>query len=122
MMRTLFIASTIAFWFAVAGLWAADRPAVEAARPATPAAERRYTAAEVGQHRTQKDCWMVIDGQVYDISSYFEVHPAEPAILLPWCGKEATQAYRTKTLGRPHSARADAMLPKYRIGVFAGPK
>jgi cytochrome b involved in lipid metabolism len=122
MMRTLFIASTIAFWFAVAGLRAADRPAVEPGRPATPAAERRYTAAEVGQHRTQKDCWMVIDGQVYDISSYFEVHPAEPAILLPWCGKEATQAYRTKTLGRPHSARADAMLPKYRIGVFAGTK
>lgn len=36
--------------------------------------------------------------------------------MTTWCGKEATDAYRTKTKGRPHSPYADQLLPTYRIG------
>jgi len=139
MMRRLFVFSTLAFWGCVSGLWAAshlvpaatpvvpvaDPPVVTAAatpvvpQAATPDKPRTITAAELARHNTEKDCWMAIDGQVYDLTAYLPNHPSEPEIVLPWCGKEASQAYHTKTKGRPHTPRADAMLPKYRIGVLA---
>ncbi len=45
-------------------------------------------------------------------------HPSEPELILPWCGKEATQAWRTKGKGHPHSPRANQLLEKYRIGTL----
>lgn len=122
MMRKLFLASTAIFWLAVAGFWLADLwlPA-ELADPNAVAAEPSYRLADVAKHGKQSDCWMAIDGQVYDLSAYLPQHPADPKIVLPWCGKEATQAYRTKTLGRAHSPYADQLLAKYRIGKLATP-
>jgi len=78
-----------------------------------------YTLAEVARHASQDDCWMVIAGDVYDLSAYLPKHPSNPRYVLPWCGKEATEAYRTKTTGRSHSSRADQLLPAYRIGRLA---
>lgn len=40
-------------------------------------------------------------------------------LIEPWCGREASEAYRTKTRGRPHSRRATAMMADYRIGTLA---
>jgi len=62
---------------------------------------------------------MIIAGEVYDFSAYLPKHPSNPRYVLPWCGKEASEAYRTKTTGRSHSSRADQLLPAYRIGRLA---
>lgn len=69
-------------------------------------------------HATPEDRWMAIRGQIYDFTDYLPQHPADPSVFLPWCGKQATQAYETKTEGRPHSSHADQLLSKYWIGVF----
>lgn len=61
---------------------------------------------------------MVIGGQMYDFTAYLPKHSAHPSAFLPWCGKETTEAYKTKTNGRPHSPYADQLLPKYRIGTL----
>ena len=118
MMRRLYLGSTALFWLAVlafaqAPLWWDEAPQAQE-RSAAP--QRALTLAEVARHAGAADCWMVIDGQVYDLSRYVAQHPADPSILLAWCGKEASQAYRTKTKGRPHSPYADSLLPTYRLG------
>jgi len=84
----------------------------------TESTEHRYTLATVARHARADDCWMVIDGQVYDLTAYIPQHPTAPSIVTTWCGQEATQAYHTKMLGRPHSPFADSLLPKYRIGTL----
>jgi len=113
MMRKLFIAATLLFWLAVLGFWVTD-----AWLPVPPAVavEKRYTLQELARHNQPNDCWMAIDGMVYDFSTYLPQHPSEPSVMLPWCGKEATQAFLTKTKGRPHSSYASQLLPTYRIG------
>ena len=129
-MRRLFQLSTALFWLAVAAFWSAstwlpEPPPSSAQAPApttAQASDRSFTLADVARHAGEGDCWMAIGGQVYDISSYVPQHPADPAILLPWCGKEASDAYKTKTKGRPHSPYADQMLPRYRIGVLKAAK
>jgi cytochrome b involved in lipid metabolism len=59
----------------------------------------------------------VIDGLVYDITSYIPLHPTDPSVLLAWCGKESTEAWEDKGgIGESHSSRADAALDAYEIG------
>ena len=143
MMRRLVLTATALFWLGVGGfaLWNAWRggearigeagtsaigaPAASMQAASTPATaertSRRITQAELARHERSDDCWLAIDGAVYDVSAYGLQHPAEPEVLNAWCGREASEAYRTKGLpggGRPHSTRADAMLPRYRIGTL----
>jgi cytochrome b involved in lipid metabolism len=130
-MRQLFFAATGIFWlgimaFAIAGTSARtveSKTPAATPRPAIKAvvAEKRFTLAEVAGHAAEADCWMAIDGVVYDVTAYLPEHPSRPSIVLPWCGKEATDAYKTKTKGRPHSAEADQLLPTYRIGRLDPP-
>ena len=112
MMRRLFLGSTILFWLVVTGFWSSTLwlPR-ELAGDGAVAADKFYTLAEVARHASAGDCWMAMDAQVYDFSAYLPRHPADPSLMLDWCGKEASEAYRTKTKGRPHSAYADQLLP-----------
>ena len=65
---------------------------------------------------------MAIRGGVYDLSAYLPEHPSRPVLIEPWCGKEATEAYNTKTKGRPHAPFADELLAKNKIGKLAAEK
>jgi cytochrome b involved in lipid metabolism len=121
-MRRFYLSVTLAFWLMVGAVWAGTIVSpVAAGAPAAPAklAEHVISAAELGRHATPGDCWMAIRGSVYDITSYLPDHPSRPEIIEPWCGKEATQAYATKTKGRPHSNAADELLRAHRIGGYA---
>lgn len=118
----VFRVGTLVFWLALLALWGSapppgDGPPAPAGEAPSPAAAG-FTLAEVAAHARADDCWMAIGGEVYDITAYVERHPSEPEVLLPWCGREATEAYRTKMRGRPHSARADTLLAQYRVGTL----
>lgn len=117
MMRKLFIFASALFWVAIFTTWAASSRAPGSPAESAAAADRRISLDEVARHAVADDCWMVINGVVYDITSYLPEHPSNPRIVVPWCGKEASDAYRTKTRGRAHSVEADALLNNYRIGV-----
>lgn len=83
---------------------------------AAPPAEKAFPLAEVARHDNRADCWMAIDGKVYDLTAYLPTHPAGPAVMLRHCGTEASQAFATKDAGRPHSPLAVKLLDTYRIG------
>ncbi|PMS23944.1 cytochrome B5 [Trinickia dabaoshanensis] len=122
MMRTLFTAATVIFWLAVGTFWVADRwIAKDTVEHDLTAADGTWTLAQIAGHDRPEDCWMAIDGAVFDLTSYLPRHPSNPAIVLPWCGKDATQAYHTKTKGRPHSSYADRLLSELRIGTLKRP-
>lgn len=119
-MKKLFISSTLLFGIAVTGFWlaAALAPEPVGQRAVAAPADKQYSLQDVAKHATPGDCWMSINGQVYDFTAYLPGHPADPAVIQPWCGKDASEAYRTKTRGRPHSPYADTLLPRYRIGAL----
>ena len=119
-MKKLFISSTLLFGIAVTGFWlaAALAPEPVGQRAVAAPADKQYSLQDVAKHATPGDCWMSINGQVYDFTAYLPGHPADPAVIQPWCGKDPSEAYRTKTRGRPHSPYADTLLPKYRIGAL----
>ncbi len=116
-MRRLYIGSTLAFWAIVGALWLAaisSAPNTQAQIPS--AAQKSYSLKDVALHDKADNCWMAIHGKVYDITAYLPEHPSRPEVIERWCGKEASEAYDTKTKGRPHSQEADRQLQTYLIG------
>lgn len=80
---------------------------------------------EIAKHNKYSDCWMLISGKVYNITSYFGSHPGGSSTMLPSCGKDATDAFITKDPyatssggGRAHSSNALSLLANYYIGNF----
>jgi len=123
-MKTLYLISTAIFLAAITGIWTGSMlmPAPVQAQAQAPTQganlNRTYTMTEVARHARSGDCWMVISGNVYDLSAYLPQHPTPPSVMLPYRGKEATQAYKTKNRNRPHSPYSDELLAKYKIGVL----
>lgn len=74
--------------------------------------------AELAKHNSASNCWLLINGKIYDVTSFLYQHPGNAGTILPTCGTDATVAYDTKGRpnGRPHSANANAMLADYFIG------
>jgi cytochrome b involved in lipid metabolism len=118
-MRRLYLSTTLVFWLLVAAFWAGSFWLPPAEESVATAADKVIARTELAKHALPDNCWMAIRGVVYDVSAYLPAHPSRPDLVLPWCGKEATEAYATKTKGRPHSAYADELLAKYRIGALA---
>lgn len=78
-----------------------------------------YTLNEVAQHHQLTDCWIIIHGKVYDLTTYLPQHPTSLEVVLTYCGKEATSAYNTKNVNKPHSDYANQLLEQYWIGVLS---
>ncbi len=81
----------------------------------------RYTLAEVATHNHKDDCWLVMEGVVYEVTPYVQsgFHPGKEAILMG-CGKDATELFNNRPNGSgAHSENARKMLQKYYKGLLA---
>ena len=54
--------------------------------------EKLVSAAEVQSHKSRKSCWIVVSGEVYDLSRYAPEHPGG-GIIYAYAGRDATEAY-----------------------------
>ena len=115
-MGKLYVSSTVSFWLLVGALWLIGLSAPRTLAETDAATRKGYSLAEVASHARPTDCWMAIHGKVYDVTAYLPDHPSRPEVIEAWCGKEASNAYDTKTKGRPHSAAAGRLLETYDIG------
>lgn len=74
------------------------------------------TLAEIAKHNQAGDCWMIIAGSVYDITSYVSYHPGGRG-MTTYCGQDATEAFNTKGgQGASHSQAANDILKNYYLG------
>ncbi|XP_043717195.1 cytochrome b5 [Telopea speciosissima] len=67
---------------------------------------------DVAKHSQIKDCWLIISGKVYDVTSFMDDHPGGSEVLLSSTGKDATNDF--EDVGHSESARE--MMEKYIIG------
>merc|ERR1719277_1717293 len=52
-----------------------------------------YTMAEVGKHITKDDCWVVVGGQVLNVTKFLSEHPGGELAILTFAGKDATEEF-----------------------------
>jgi salicylate hydroxylase len=72
---------------------------------------RKVTRAEVAQHATFDDCWIVIHNRVYDFSEWKDHHPGGPFVARMYAGKDATAEF-----GDFHSRRAQGHMAHFCVG------
>jgi cytochrome b involved in lipid metabolism len=51
------------------------------------------TLDELAKHHTRTDCWLAIDGFVFDVSRFVPYHPGGPKILEMYAGRDATAPF-----------------------------
>jgi cytochrome b involved in lipid metabolism len=94
--------------------------ATTTAQPGQKATSALIPASEVTKHSSSKDCWIIIENKVFNVTTYLRSHPGGAGTITPYCGKEATRAFQTKGGGGGnHSSRAYAQLNAFYIGDLA---
>lgn len=82
--------------------------------------ESSYTLDEVSAHANADDCWMAIDGAVYDVTAFIQSgnHPGGMEIV-NGCGRDASSMFAREHRGNSSApGQPQAMLPEYRIGML----
>ena len=83
----------------------------------TPASSAKtISSAEVAQHGTASDCWLIVSDKVYNVTNLIPIHSGGPGQIIPYCGKDATNAFDTKNGRGSHSQRAQDALNNYYVG------
>lgn len=73
-----------------------------------------YTVAEVARHASPEDCWTIVNGTVYDVTSFISRHPAGAADIRAMCGRDASDDF----LGQHEGQREpEDWLATLRIGA-----
>ena len=80
-------------------------------------ADSGISVAEVQKHNTAKDCWSVVNGNVYDLTSYISRHKGGSAVLTAICGKDGTKAFSGQHAG---ASKPNADLSSLLVGPLAG--
>ena len=52
-----------------------------------------YTAEEVARHNSATDCWTIVDGFVYDVTSFARRHPGGAEKIEEMCGVNSSEDY-----------------------------
>lgn len=65
------------------------------------------------QHRTAESCWVVLYGNVYDVTNFLPEHPGGKKIILQLAGQDATEEYDPV---HPEGTLEDALPAECKLG------
>merc|ERR1719183_2688888 len=71
-----------------------------------------YTLAEVAKHTVKGDCWVVVNGQVLNVSNFLPTHPGGELAILTFAGKDATEEF--------NMIHPPDVIPKYAPDAIIG--
>eukprot|EP00296_Roombia_truncata_P007903 JP446362.1.p2 GENE.JP446362.1~~JP446362.1.p2 ORF type:complete len:346 (-),score=111.22 JP446362.1:132-1145(-) len=94
-------------------------------RGATPAATsattRVFDLEEIRKHNSEKDAWVTLEGEVFDVTRFIKDHPGGKEVVLDYLGTDITNVFFSDDI-HAHSENAQGMLAQYRIGTVTGAK
>jgi len=59
---------------------------IESIKQKASAPEKQFTRQEIEKHNTQDDCWIVVNGNVYDATSVLSWHPGGKGAIMAHAG------------------------------------
>ena len=70
------------------------------------------SVAEIKTHDNKSDCWSIVNGNVYNLTSYVQNHPGGAAVIANICGKDGTKAFTNQhnTQGKPNNVLSSFLL------------
>merc|ERR1712070_1219830 len=91
---------------------AAAAPAKKEKKEKKSAGGGGFTLAEVAKHTTKTDCWVVVSGQVLNVTSFLSQHPGGELAILTFAGKDATEEF--------NMIHPPDVIPKYAPDAIIG--
>ena len=76
-----------------------------------------YTLAEVSERDSAAECWVAIDGGVYDLTDWIRSHPGGSGAILSLCGTDGTASFSSRHGGQ---ARPASTLDGYYLAPLIG--
>lgn len=76
---------------------------------------KAYSATEVASHDSRSSCWTIVNGNVYDLTSWISKHPGGSGAILGMCGSDASDAFNEQHGGQGGPER---VLASYKIGIL----
>ncbi|OUS46256.1 cytochrome b5 [Ostreococcus tauri] len=96
-------------------------PAMSAAPAAASAASgggsRALTMDEINKHNTEGDLWVIIEGNVYDLTKFLPDHPGGKKAIMLFAGKDATEEFN---MLHPPNVLKKYLSPDAKIGTVLG--
>ncbi|KAJ9555497.1 hypothetical protein OSB04_010111 [Centaurea solstitialis] len=71
-----------------------------------------FNLDDVSLHNNDKDCWVIINARVYDVTNFLNDHPGGNDVLLDVAGKNASEEFEEAG----HGSAARLMLDEYYVG------
>ena len=76
-----------------------------------------FTLAQVSERNSAAECWVAIDGGVYDLTQWIRSHPGGSGAILNLCGKDGSASFTSQHGGQ---ARPSSTLDGYYLAPLAG--
>ena len=73
-----------------------------------------FTLAQVAEHSTATNCYSVINGSVYNLTSFVSKHPGGQSAIKSMCGVEGTAAFSGQHGGQ---GTPTSVLAQYKVGI-----
>lgn len=74
-----------------------------------------YSTSEVALRSSAQACWSIVNGVVYDLTTYISKHPGGEKNILRICGVDGTRAFEGQHGGE---SRPEKILAGYKIGIL----
>lgn len=84
----------------------------ENAQPITDS-PKTYSLAEVSKHNQRSDCWSIVNGKVYNLTSWIDKHPGGPERILGICGADGSSDFNGQHSGQK---KPESYLYSFYIG------
>ena len=85
-------------------------------KPTTTSNSKIYTLDMVKQNNSEKSCWTVIDGYVYDLTRWISAHPGGAGAIRSLCGIDGTVAFKAQHLNQ---YRPEQRLETFLLGPLS---
>jgi cytochrome b involved in lipid metabolism/uncharacterized membrane protein len=73
----------------------------------------QLTAAEVAKHDSASDCWSIVKGKVYDLTSFVSRHPGGQSEIKAICGRDGSSSFLSQHSG---DSQANNQLSGFVLG------
>lgn len=77
-----------------------------------------FTAADVATHNQYTDCWISVNGSVFDMTGFDSVHPGGREAIMKLCGKDGTRMFMKEDEHAERNAWKE--IQQFRVGELRG--
>lgn len=75
---------------------------------------KEFTEEEVSTHNTEQDCWVIINGIVYNLTKFMSNHPGGKQSILNVAGKDGSDVFNAAHQNGPQKF----VLKMFKVGVL----